>query len=75
MALFLGRRTYGQIRRELVPRGGWVALLRFGHRDPGFTLRIYVHLMPDAADRMCAVVDNAMSPPADVPAASPPPFS
>jgi integrase len=46
-----------------------------GHRDPGFTLRIYVHLMPDAADRMRAVVDNALSPPADVPAASPPPFS
>jgi site-specific recombinase XerD len=28
-----------------------------GHSDPGFTLRTYTHLMPDAADRMRAAVD------------------
>jgi integrase len=28
-----------------------------GHSDPGFTLRVYVHLMPDAGDRMRAAVD------------------
>jgi integrase len=32
-----------------------------GHHDPGFTLRTYVHLMPDAADRMRSVVDRALS--------------
>jgi integrase len=31
-----------------------------GHHDPGFTLRTYVHLMPDAADRMRAVIDKAL---------------
>ena len=38
-----------------------------GHHDPGFTLRIYVHLMPDAADRMRSVIDKALSPEADGP--------
>ena len=38
-----------------------------GHHDPGFTLRIYVHLMPDAADRMRSVIDKALSPGADGP--------
>ena len=28
-----------------------------GHSDPGFTLRVYTHLMPDADDRMRAAVD------------------
>ena len=28
-----------------------------GHSDPGFTLRIYTHLMPAADDRMRAAVD------------------
>jgi integrase len=28
-----------------------------GHSDPGFTLRTYTHLMPDAADRMRQAVD------------------
>jgi integrase len=28
-----------------------------GHSDLGFTLRIYTHLMPEAADRMRAAVD------------------
>lgn len=32
-----------------------------GHHDPGFTLRTYVHLMPDAADRMRSVVDRALA--------------
>jgi len=32
-----------------------------GHHDPGFTLRTYVHLMPDADDRMRAAVDRAFS--------------
>lgn len=27
------------------------------HSDPGFTLRVYTHLMPDADDRMRAAVD------------------
>jgi integrase len=31
-----------------------------GHADPGFTLRTYVHLMPDAADRMRAATDAAL---------------
>jgi hypothetical protein len=38
-----------------------------GHHDPGFTLRAYVHLMPDAADRMRLVVDRALSTEADGP--------
>jgi integrase len=32
-----------------------------GHSDPGFTLRTYVHLMPDAADRMRQAVDGVFS--------------
>ena len=32
-----------------------------GHTDPGFTLRVYVHLMPAADDRMRAAVDQAMT--------------
>jgi integrase len=32
-----------------------------GHGDPGFTLRVYTHLMPDAADRMRSAVDHVMS--------------
>jgi integrase len=28
-----------------------------GHSDPGFTLRIYTHIMPDADDRMRQAVD------------------
>src|SRR5258706_856819 len=32
-----------------------------GHHDPGFTLRTYVHLMPDAAYRMRLVVHRALS--------------
>lgn len=31
-----------------------------GHADPGFTLRIYSHLMPNTEDR--AVVDAAHTP-------------
>lgn len=32
-----------------------------GHADPGFTLRVYTHLMPSAPDRMRAAVDRALS--------------
>jgi integrase len=30
-----------------------------GHSDPGFTLRVYSHLMPGAADRMRQAIDTA----------------
>ena len=36
-----------------------------GHSDPGFTLRIYAHLMPDSEDRARAVVDTAFHAPAE----------
>jgi integrase len=29
-----------------------------GHADPGFTLRIYTHLMPSAEDRATAAIDR-----------------
>ena len=32
-----------------------------GHTDSGFTLRVYTHLMPDAADRMRAAVDHVLA--------------
>jgi integrase len=32
-----------------------------GHTDPGFTLRVYSHLMPGAADRMRQAIDTARS--------------
>jgi integrase len=35
-----------------------------GHRDPGFTLRVYAHLMPDSADRIRAAIDRAATGPA-----------
>jgi len=36
-----------------------------GHSDPGFTLRVYAHLMPDSGDRARAVVDAAFGVPAE----------
>ncbi|HEU4917250.1 MAG TPA: hypothetical protein VFV13_11890, partial [Acidimicrobiia bacterium] len=33
-----------------------------GHSDPGFTLRVYAHLMPESEDRARAVVDLAHNP-------------
>jgi integrase len=33
-----------------------------GHRDPGFTLRTYAHLMPTSEDRARSVVDAALGP-------------
>ena len=36
-----------------------------GHSDPGFTLRVYAHLMPTASDRMRAAVDYVLSGEAD----------
>jgi len=38
-----------------------------GHSDPGFTLRIYAHLMPDSEDRARAVVDASLGAPAESP--------
>jgi len=36
-----------------------------GHSDPGFTLRVYAHLMPESEDRSRAVVDAAFGAPAE----------
>lgn len=33
-----------------------------GHSDPGFTLRVYTHLMPSSAERTRSAVDAAFSP-------------
>jgi len=38
-----------------------------GHHDPAFTLRVYAHLVPDAADRMRTVIDKAARSEADGP--------
>lgn len=38
-----------------------------GHSDPGFTLRVYAHLMPESEDRARAVVDAAFGAPAESP--------
>jgi integrase len=35
-----------------------------GHTDPGFTLRVYLHLMPNAGERMGSAVDRALVAPA-----------
>jgi len=32
-----------------------------GHADPGFTLRVYTHLMPSSEDRARQAVDNALA--------------
>jgi integrase len=40
-----------------------------GHRDPGFTLRVYAHLMPDSADRIRAAIDRAATGPVPAQAA------
>ena len=37
------------------------------HADPGFTLRTYAHLMPNAEDRARSVVDAALGPRATSP--------
>jgi hypothetical protein len=42
-----------------------------GHHDPAFTLRVYAHLVPDAADRMRAVIDRAARGEADGPVTAP----
>lgn len=36
-----------------------------GHADPGFTLRIYAHLMPDTEERARAVIDASFRAPAE----------
>jgi len=33
-----------------------------GHSDPGFTLRVYAHLMPSSADRTRRIIDLALAP-------------
>ena len=33
-----------------------------GHSDPGFTLRVYTHLMPASEDRALRAVDAAFGP-------------
>jgi integrase len=40
-----------------------------GHDDPGFTLRVYSHLMPDAADRARRAMNAFFEGTADVPSA------
>ena|GEM_PF-948633 len=42
-----------------------------GHTDPGFTLRVYAHLMPTASDRMRKAVDGMLSGEAGGPATGP----
>jgi integrase len=34
-----------------------------GHNDPGFTLRVYAHLMPSSDDRARKAVDRALTDP------------
>jgi integrase len=36
-----------------------------GHVDPGFTLRVYAHLMPQSEDRTRRAVDAALGPRVD----------
>ena len=38
-----------------------------GHTDPGFTLRVYTHLMPGTPDRLRQAVDRAFSTSSDCP--------
>jgi len=37
-----------------------------GHHDPGFTLRVYAHLMPSAHDRLRSAIDTAAESAPDV---------
>jgi integrase len=37
-----------------------------GHADPGFTLRVYTHLMPASAERTRKTIDAVFDPPDDV---------
>jgi integrase len=32
-----------------------------GHADPGFTLRVYTHLIPSSEDRARAAIDRVLS--------------
>jgi hypothetical protein len=45
------------------PVSSWIRALAeaLGHHDPGFTLRIYTHLMPAAADKIRAAADSVLS--------------
>ena len=46
---------------SLLSRGVDVRALAtyLGHTDPGFTLKVYTHLMPDVADKMRQAIDAA----------------
>jgi hypothetical protein len=37
-----------------------------GHADPGFTLRVYTHLMPSSAERTRKAIDAVFTPASDV---------
>lgn len=40
--------------------------LYLGHADPGFTLRVYTHLLPSSEDRTRRAIDRALGyPPED----------
>jgi integrase len=41
--------------------------LYLGHSDPGFTLRVYTHLMPTSEDRTRRAIDQAFDGPAEAP--------
>jgi len=36
-----------------------------GHADPGFTLRVYTHLMPSSAERTRKAIDALFTPPSE----------
>ena len=36
-----------------------------GHSDPGFTLRVYTHLLPSSYERTRKAVDGLFDPPED----------
>lgn len=44
-----------------------------GHEDPGFTLRVYSHLMPGADDKARLALENALSESSDGPQTAPSP--
>jgi integrase len=41
--------------------------LYLGHADPGFTLRVYTHLLPSSEDRTRRAIDRAFGHAADTP--------
>ncbi|MEV4413243.1 hypothetical protein [Catellatospora sp. NPDC049609] len=53
------RHTYASV---LLDAGESVKALSLypGHADPGFTLRVYTHLLPSSEDRTRAAIDRAL---------------